>query len=94
MTAAHHAGPERAGELRRRFVLIAKVEGDTRRDLADAVHALLYQVEADKLGRSSICGGPSSSHIASLTEDETVTHDSYFAALEAELERIKAESAP
>jgi hypothetical protein len=71
--------------LRRRFRFIANVEGDTLADLAKAIRHLADRVERNDIGGCSICGGPSNSHIASLIVDEAVTHDSYFAAITAEL---------
>lgn len=87
MTAG--GGEREAMAPRRRFVLTAKIEADSRKDLADALHALEFSVAAERLNGNSISGGPSYGWIVRLSEDEAVTHDSYFAAIEKELERLK-----
>lgn len=73
---------------RRRVILLAAIEADTRRDLAGHLNNLGRQIEIDGFKGVGISGGYSAGHIAVLTEDEAITHDSWAAALDAYLKQV------
>jgi len=74
---------------RRAVVMIAKIEANTRRDLANHLHNLALDLESGEVGETSISGSPSSGHIVHLSEMEGPTRDEYFAQLDGWLTKQK-----
>jgi hypothetical protein len=78
---------------RRRVEMIAKFSADDWKTLAhDLEHAAREIHRHGKLSKLSIMGGYSSGHIIATSEDGTIDHDSWDAALNEHLEaeRTKA----
>ena len=72
---ADNATPERA------WVIEAKLQGDTREDVISLLSSLLIDLERGSVG-PIISGGCSSGGVLTVRQNEGVTHDSYFQALE------------
>lgn len=71
---------------RRRIVAHIKIEADSWDDLETHLSQLAMQIDVEgQLPPTSISGGYSSGHIITTSEDETITHDSWAADLEAYL---------
>jgi hypothetical protein len=66
---------------RRAFELELKIGADSRRDLCDFLTSFVTQLHMDQV-TTGVSGGPSSGGSYSLSVDETITHDSYFAAID------------
>lgn len=73
---------------RRRWVLDLKLGADTFEDMCRALDNLERELRMrpgipDGGGRREMCsGGPDSGYHATLSEDQSVSHTSYFAAVE------------
>jgi hypothetical protein len=67
---------------RRRIELVLTLGADSWEDAADALFNLAQEIERGRLRGRAVTGGYSSGHTFESSEDETVTHDSYFAALD------------
>lgn len=67
-----------AGQPRRRHVVTIVIGADTEEDLAEA----LMQV-TEETSSEGVMGGPRFGYYMTSTVDESVTHESYFAALNA-----------
>lgn len=73
---------------RRAYVLTLEIGADSRDELCAALRQLEFQVHADQL-TSGVSGGPGSGYTYNLIVDESITHDSYFAAVDAWLDEQK-----
>lgn len=75
----------------RRFVLNLRLGADTRDALAHALEQLAFEIVAGQVnGPGGACGGPDAGYSYEFLEDQSVTHDSYFAAIDAMREARKA----
>lgn len=80
----------------RRHVLMVKIEADSKELLIADFKHVLYMVrtkfdeEAEII--DSIMGGSHASNVIMYHEDQNVTHESYWEALEAYMRRVKGES--
>ena len=70
---------------RRRFVLNLRLSADTRDDMVWALYQISREMERNELSNHVASGSPSSGFTLEWSEDESVTHDSYFAAIESDL---------
>lgn len=74
------SGPRRAYELD------LKVSADSRDDLCGYLHSFVTQLYMDQISNGA-SGGYSAGATYSLSVDESITHDSYVAALDDYLDR-------
>lgn len=73
----------------RRHVLIVKIESDTKEALIRDVNHVLYYVARELPERGtvdSVMGGVESSNTIVYSEDQTITHESYWQSLLAFME--------
>lgn len=72
---------------RRRVVVDIKLEGDDWDEIQRALHQLRTEIAmSGSLSTSSVSGGYGSGWIVTSNEDDSITHDSWAAALDAYLE--------
>lgn len=76
---------------RRRVVLTLTLGADTREDAIRALHVLANDADLDGLPAERSSGGASSGYVLAVDEDETITHESYFEAVEADRAKRRAE---
>lgn len=69
---------------RRAVRLTLVMDADSRHDLASLLLSMAEQIERGQI-TTGVSGGYSSGSIYELTEDPTITHDDYFAQLQAYL---------
>lgn len=67
--------------LRRRFLLELKLGADDRESLISQMDEIARELRRGHLWGNSCSGGFSSGWACEVTEDKTVTHDSYFEAI-------------
>jgi hypothetical protein len=80
----------------RRWKFVGKFEADTWQDLISLLNSTLYDLHRYSPGQeipSSISGGYSSSSAYTVTQKPDMTHDAYFAELEAYLEQKRQQEA-
>ena len=77
---------------RRRYVATLKVQADSERDLIGHLFNIATTWDREGMSRSSVSGGYSSGHIIEVDCDESITHESWEAALQKYLEERKLES--
>ena len=66
---------------RRRFLLELKLGADTRADLVRELEELAREISSEQCMGRCLSGGCAAGYTLELTEDPTVTHDSYFEAI-------------
>ena len=72
---------------RRRVIVCAKIEGDSWDDIDRAFYQLRTEIAMSGcLSKSSVSGGYNSGWIITSDEDDTITHESWAADLNAYLE--------
>lgn len=73
-------------ELRRRVRFNLKLEADSWDECWKALDHIATEVARGNLrGPNAASGGPASGYTLTADEDESITHESYFEALEAHL---------
>lgn len=77
---------------RRAYVLTLTIGADTRDDLIGELNHIQFLIATNDLSVST-SGGPSTSHRATLTVDESITHALYMERLEAWLQADRAAQA-
>lgn len=70
---------------RRRLEAVIRIGADDIHELVRAIDQISFDVDRGTV--RCVSGGPSSGWFIEITEDESVTHDSYFKALNAYLKR-------
>lgn len=73
---------------RRAYVLELKIGADSRNDLIGALRQLEFLIEAEEL-TAGVSGGYGSGYTYKLDVDESITHESYMAAIEQFLTKAK-----
>lgn len=68
---------------RRRCVLTLKLGADTRERLIEELEGIARDIRRANLWGECAMGGHSAGYSLNVSEDETVTHDSYFEALKS-----------
>lgn len=68
---------------KRRFVLAMEWGADDRRSLAQALRHIAFEIESERSSGRVTSGAPSDGGHYELRENPDVTHDSYFAAVDA-----------
>ena len=72
--------------IERAHVLVGKFQADTLDNLGAALRILGDQILREGMGAgASISGGPSFGYVIQYRTNPEQTHDTYFAAIEAEL---------
>lgn len=72
----------------RAFELSVQISGDTWKDILRELRETVRHIEDHGRMCTSVLGGWSSSHIVNVRVDETVTHESWEAALERHLHEL------
>lgn len=75
--------PHRAHEF------ICKIGADTKEDLVAELFRFAHMIERDEI-TAGVSGAPSAGSIYAWRHDPEQTHESYFAELDAALERERA----
>ena len=83
----------------RRYMLIVKIEADTKEAMIHAIRAALFEIESELPERDykdSVTGGIDCSTIVMYNEDRNINHESYWESVNAymgerNLERAKTE---
>jgi hypothetical protein len=78
---------------RRRVLLTLKLGADNREEMIHALEQIALEMRRGYLMGEAAGGGYSSGYWLKVTEDETVTHDTYFAAINAMIEAEQADRA-
>lgn len=73
---------------KRRIALTLSLEADSRAAAIDAIDQIVRELRMGYLQSEACSGGYSSGYTLKIIEDETVTHDSYFAKLNAYIEQM------
>lgn len=73
----------------RAHVFSAEIQADTVRDLVFGLRAWASEIERGQLS-TGVTGGPSWGGVYSYKHDAAVTHESYFACVDAYLEQCRA----
>lgn len=68
---------------RRRYVATIKVEADAARDLIGQVYHIADNWDRNGISPSSVSGGYNSGHIVTVDCDESITHESWWEAMQA-----------
>lgn len=71
--------PERP---RRRFVLKLSLGADSYEEMTSALYNIAREFDRREIGKDMASGSPSSGFSLEWSEDESVTHDSYMAAID------------
>lgn len=87
------SGPEFLSGPRRAHSLVGKIEGDTKEDLAHNLEHLAFLIRTDQLQGPSLSGSSSGNHIVDYYRDEKMTHERYFAEINAWLEERRRQDA-
>jgi hypothetical protein len=66
---------------RRRVVIGLELGADSWDDAARVLEQVALQIRMGQMRGPGVSGGPATGYIYDASEDETVTHDSYFEAL-------------
>lgn len=66
---------------RRRVVLELKIGADTRERMIEELEEIAAAIRKGEMWGDCVMGSASAGYTVSATEDKTVTHDTYFAAL-------------
>lgn len=74
---------------RRRVVVTLDLGADSWDEVASALDQIAFEVAAGKMRGSACSGGPSSGYTWSANEDESVTHETYFEALDKYLSHVE-----
>lgn len=72
---------------RRACQLKLEIDADTRDDMVRALRSIAMQIDRDQLSTGST-GGPDWGGGYEYRHDPSITHESYFAAVDAYLERV------
>lgn len=75
---------------RRRIVWIGKIEADSWDRLSDELDHISREIDRGNMRSTSISGGYSCGHIAVVSEDGSIDHDSWAKELSEHLEKVKA----
>lgn len=78
-------GTDTPARPRRRHTLDLAIEADSINDLIGCLNSLAFELSAGQIRDWSISGGYSTSYRLIHSVDESITHDSWFAALQAYL---------
>jgi len=70
-----------AAAPRRRFLLVLKLGADSKEELLQDLKEIHRRIYFDELRGECLSGGCAAGYTLELTEDPTVTHDSYFEAI-------------
>lgn len=82
--------PRHAEPPVRALRLTLELDADTRRDMAWALRNLAHRIECDELAGGGVWGGPTDGGIWELLTDPSMTHERFFAELNAYLDTKKA----
>jgi hypothetical protein len=77
------------GPPRRRVVAHIGIGADSREELLNALRAISFGIAAERM-TDSVSGGVSYGWTVRIDEDESITHDSWYAELQAWLEHEHA----
>lgn len=88
--AEHTKGAELVAP-RRRVLLTLKLDADSWKDMADRLRCLARDIDIEGgMGTAGLSAGYSASYTYEASEDPTITHDSWAAALDVYLEALHA----
>jgi len=80
-----------SGQFKRRHEVAIRIGADTWEDVCKSLQQILFSAEADGPGRNAVSGSPSNGWVFVDETNPSVTHDSYFAEVDAWIEERKQE---
>jgi len=72
-----------SGKFSRRHEVAIRIGADTWEDICKSIQEILFSAETDGPGRNAVSGSPTSGWVFVDETNPKVTHDSYFAEVDA-----------
>ena len=80
-----------SGKFNRRHEVAIRIGADSWADVISALNQLLYIADTEGPGHDLVSGGPTSGYVFVDQTSPDITHDSYFAEVDAWIDAMRQE---